>query len=68
MIIPLTPEAELNSRPTGSLQEGSTGVTRQEGSFDTVLRSGTSVPVTDEIARRAIETGFASLTGDSGRA
>jgi hypothetical protein len=49
MIIPLTPEAEPNSRPRGSLQEGSTGVTRQEGSFDTVLRSGTSVPVPDKM-------------------
>jgi hypothetical protein len=44
MIIPLTPEAELNSRPSGILQESPSGVTSQDGSFVTVLRGGTFVP------------------------
>ncbi len=47
MIIPLTPEARPNSRPSGILKEGSEGVTRLEVSIVTVLGAGTSVPLTD---------------------
>jgi hypothetical protein len=68
MIIPLTPEAEPNSRPSGILQKRSCEVTRQEGSFVAVLCSGTSVPVTDKPAASRHNTTAPALTGDPVRA
>jgi hypothetical protein len=75
MIIPLTLEAEPNSRPSAIVKKVCDGVSRQEVSIVTVLRSGTSVPFTDtkqsSPRRRAVfpqSVAVATPTGELARA